>query len=239
MAKLTRAQKLDRKGIFHIEIGGVLAYLSAKQSQDVEIRDKLRPLINAAPILIAHWRDRVRKGKFAEGTSASAYGHGKMSISPEYAKLAGTDRLWWWSSAAFHSAVNAKAGTGWVTGGMWAGAQARGKGKSSVVIEFSAQRTPGRGERSHATGVGKDGKPRRGGFMHETTVKAREKAYGVFRQGVNVLEPQQAEMDAIAGLILADAQAAAMQSLTGESRSGTLIFGGDPALRAKLAVGWR
>jgi len=67
MAVLTRQQKMDRRGIIHFEVDEVFAFLSAKQSADLDLTRKLRPLVGAVALLASHIRARMAFGRGATG----------------------------------------------------------------------------------------------------------------------------------------------------------------------------
>jgi hypothetical protein len=254
--RLTRSQKLDRKGIFHIEADGVLAYLSKKHSGE-EFRKSHRPLLVAMQILAVHIRDRVKAGWFADGTVPAGYASDKhMNVSEAYSKLAGTPfqhRGWWKSSAEFHAAAHSRAGTGWVTGGMWGGVQVvEGTARDGSVghrIEFNQQYSESSGRWGEAKAPeaqrGRTGaeaiRYRRQHANYQGVVKNREKAKAVFdRQHVNPVEFRQAEVDAIASGLLIDLQRHTDRQLgVQRSHNAAANFGGDPVLMAKLTAGWR
>ncbi len=131
-------------------------------------------IVSAGADTAAKIRNRVSKNGDLAGQHFPGYStRGKYLVSPEYAKLARAEPPpWKWNgvddtrerlvfgknlevmqvlsvrvfrnSQAFHSAAGTNPGTYSVTGGMWAGIQARGTGDAGVILDFAGS-SPGQG----------------------------------------------------------------------------------------------
>lgn len=120
--------------------------LSKGLRADPAMQAKLAPAIAIAKATAPHIRRRVIGGVTASrpvpynpdpGTDPKTKRKKRFYISPAYAEKLGLgDQTRWESSAALHSAVGTRAGSGHMTGGMWQGLQARNFGKQGAVIDF-------------------------------------------------------------------------------------------------------
>lgn len=89
-------------------------------------------------------RQRVLSGRtatppkpYAQRPTSGPRRHKSYYVAPAYAEALGLgDQTKFRSSADFHAATNAKAGTGSLTGGLWRSLQVRNWGKDAAVIEF-------------------------------------------------------------------------------------------------------
>lgn len=116
-------------------------------------------------------------------------------VSDEYAKLLGLSTTRFSSSAAFHQAAGTRPGTFRVTGGMWSGLQVRNVGANAAVLDFAGSTLGGKRQSSTTAGGRQRSRPVR--------VRNQVKAGTVFRQqGVNVLQPKEAEVDAMGAAVV-------------------------------------
>lgn len=172
--RMTLEQRLAGRGIFAVEVDGVLARLTKSQSATAESRLAAFPLVEMGAKLAAQMRKRVTEnGDLADQRFPGYSSRGKVKVSVQYAylaranvtptqgktdynsileiydkagkKIAQKPIRQFANSAAFHSAANTKPGSYDVTGGMWSGLQARGSGADKVIIDFIGS-SPGTGK---------------------------------------------------------------------------------------------
>jgi hypothetical protein len=260
----SRVEKLNNKGILAWEVDGVLGRLTGAQSEAYRKGEAfalaMKPLVEMGVIVATHVRERVqgqgqlagieatppsdKRGWHKEG--ANGYVPGQV-VSAEYAAAAGLDSTTYASSADL-KAASGRQGVGNTSGGMWAGLQARGSGKSAVIIDFGGS-SPGHGSGKPvyvpgAEPVGGDGgKPIPVMVRPPEMVRNQQKAWVVFvKNGASPLEPTDVE-----NLAMCEAATAMMQKAVvkefgdaaeSNQRAAVLDFGGDVRLREKLLTGW-
>ncbi len=234
MARLTQAQRLSRQGVAFVEVDGLLARLTKRQSVDPGRYLRAVDVVSLAVPLAARMRDRVRDEQRPAVGTMPAYGRAPVALSETYARQAGLASQWWRSSADMHAALGHAKGYH-VTGGMWGGLQVRGSGSASAIIDF--------GGSSIGRGVVTIERQRRG----RTILRARpavarnaQKAGGILlHHKIHVLEPTAAEIDSCA-LALVDRMTYGWALAAGDAPSPPLA-GGDPKLsdmiRARLLRG--
>lgn len=213
MARLTRGEKLDRKGIFHWEVDDVFVRLSAKQS-NLNLAYRLDPLVDAIAVLGAHIRDRMRKGVNADGS---------VRMRKRYPGPIG---LW---SGGTWKGMEARGVGGKVS------AELGFAGQSAA--EWGMFEDLGRGaafKKRYAAGKVRE--------STQQTIRNDLKALNVWNRhgGLNMLEASQAELDAVAESIGFQVQQHVISNYGGTQGFSTggaagYMPGADPVLRAKLA----
>ena len=253
-----RVEKLNNKGIIAWEVDGVLGRLTKAQSKDANFVLEMKPLVEMGVILATHMRDRATKGSLADAQPVPPSdkrgwhkeGQNWVSgqvVSEEYAAAAGLSSTTYASAADMKAAIKGELQQiGFVTGGMWAGIQARGSGKSGVIIDFGGS-SPGHGGfATFAVGapvVSDGGKPIPLMVRTPETVRNQQKAWVVFsKHQCSPIEPLADENTALCEAATALAQKSVLKQF-GDSeddwRHGVnLDFGGDSSLREKLLTGW-
>lgn len=259
----SRVEKLNKGGILAWEVDGVLGRLTKAQSKNEAFVLRMKPIVEMGVILATHIRDRSigilsssdelpqpcdKRGWHREGPGERVPG---QVVSAEYAAAGGLPTTTFASSADLHNAAKPIRGVqryANVTGGMWAGIQARGSGKSGVIIDFGGT-SPGHGSAKPtfvATAErvgGEGGKPIPVMVRAGEMVRNQNKAWVVFTKvGKSPIEPLGVENIALCEAATALMQRAVIREFgdTGEYNQQVweLDFGGDPVLREKLLVGW-
>jgi hypothetical protein len=224
MAKLTQAQRLTRQGVAFVEVDGILARLTKKQSADPGKYARAVDAVALAVPLAARVRERVRDDRRPATGALPGYGRALVYLSEQYAQQAGLAKMAWRSSDTMHAALG-HAKMYHVTGGMWAGMQVRGSGPSSAVIDFGGS-SIGRG----TTTVSRQ----RGGRVvlvaKPVVVRNSQKAGGIlFHHKIHVLEPTVDEIEACSGVLM-ERLAYGWQVTAGSAASPPRISAGDPRL---------
>lgn len=263
--------KLNSKGIVAWEVDGVLARATKKQSAAIADFSNLLPMLDIGVELALAIRKRVQeRGQLGDiGTSDSFTKYGAKAaypVSEQYAQAAGAKAKLtrWWatqediassrppnlsvqpfkSAAVFHRAAGSEPGKFTVTGGMWKGLQARGSGKSAVILDFQGS--------SVGTGTPQNmrvwGWRNYDGVAKPVEITLRTAAPGNVRNSVkatmvakmarvHVLRPRMTELQAIAEMVAVEAADWASTALQLDApRLALPRFGGDTGLRAKLAA---
>lgn len=225
-------KRLNKRGIIAFEVDGVLARLTKAQSQGSRLQFH-EGLAHAAAELAAQIRARVQgKGDLA-GQAPSKRAKRKIILSADYARAAGlpvkSDRFGTTITggiADLYAKTGRPLGSATVTGGMWAGLQARASGADSAIIDFAGS-SEGRGKPvfgkvaavnlNRSAGSSRHNTQRRTLVStHSERVRNQWKGGAIYSTtGVNVLLPEQAEVDRIAGGIAVRLQAHALQALQG------------------------
>lgn len=177
-----------------------------KEGADPAVLERLRPLLYAVAPLAEAIRRRAQSGSLVGSQPHYKGQRVGYTVNREYASLAGvqTDRLSWVSSAAFHAVARRKPGQG-VTGGMWAGYQARTYGSNAVVIDFAGS-SLGRSSRE----VGKEFKDKRGKVRVQKKPQMIRNAlkagtyWSQFR--VNLTQPDDRQQEALNAAVVTQAQ---------------------------------
>lgn len=258
-----RVEKLNKGGILAWEVDGVLGRLTKAQSTAFRRGElfalQLPPLVEMGVVVATHMRDRAQgRGVLADSPpeapserrgwhkEAGNWVAGQV-VSPEYAAAAGLPSTTYASSADLHRAAG-KIGVGNVTGGMWAGIQARGSGRSAVIIDFGGSSPGHGGAATYATkgaSVGSEGgKPIPLMVRAPETVRNQQKAWVVFsKHKASPIEPSPTENIAMCEAATILAQKTVLKQF-GDSDNDyqhglALDFGGDSALREKLLRDWK
>lgn len=223
-----RREKLGRRGIISFEIDGVLARLTKGQSSTELGRQEFIPKALFGGQMLRDVRDRVTKRQqLGEGDRFKGYASKSRAIlSAEYAQAAGVNAKVWRTERHFHRRLRSPEGSFVVTGGMWAGAEARLSGKK-VVLEFvgssqaRAAETPNGRPKSvskrieYETKTGKKGS-RWSRTAVPGTVTNRRKAGRIwFLMRVNVLNPTKAEVQQLADKVLGATKLAVVTAVIG------------------------
>lgn len=212
MARLSRFERLNSKGIVVIEVDGVLGRLTAKGSEALRERPEIERRIAedrlyAAALLAVSIRRRVTEQGDLAGQSPSKVGRRKVYLSPQFlARASLTPKKDYGSiytnTAAMYSALGRRPETYSATGGMWAGLQARalGSGYDAFVLDFAGT-SEGRGDPILV--------PRKAGrgkvlvAIRSQRVRNQWKGGAIYAtQAVNVLLPTQAESRRLADTVL-------------------------------------
>lgn len=197
MARLTRAERLSRQGVAFVEVDGLLARLTRRQSADPSAYSRaVTAVALAAPLALA-MRERVRDKRLLPGRKWPAFGRRPVYFSDAYRQQAGLAKAWYASSQLMHAALSHQKGF-FVTGGMWGGLQVRGSGRDSAIIDF--------GGSSIGRGVNKIERTRKGKTVlvnKPAVVRNSQKAGGIFTAlKINVLRPEQSELDTAAAVLV-------------------------------------
>jgi len=233
MARMTATERLGRQGVAHIEVDGLLARLTKRQSAlaDVAAYERAATAVALAAPLALAMRHRVRDQRMPAQGSLPGYGRRRAIMSREYAGAAGLDRTYYPSSQAMHDALPHRRAYD-VTGGMWRGLQVRGSGASAAVIDFGGS-SLSRGEVTFRRGRG-------GIVVRAAKVRNGAKAGAIFSfSKINVLEPRHDEVDTIAGQLGEWYGAAVVVGLDGEPVIGRAASGLAGDVRAALLRGYR
>lgn len=150
-----RVEKLNKRGIVAFELDGVLARFTKAQSRDQSAVDLSRPLVEIGAALAAQIRDRVTKRGDLASQAPARQGRGKVYLSSDYAGAAhigGANAQYGKTipggTAALHALVGTMRDSYDVSGGMWAGLQARASSKSAVILDFAGT-SEGRGKATY------------------------------------------------------------------------------------------
>lgn len=199
MPRLDAVTRLERRGIVAWRIEGALARLTAAQSKaDPLAKEVSREIVAAGAEVAVKIRKRVVERGDLGRQKAPPYSRKWRSASraeqPDYVRIAGAPaealhawrtingipeqvkRPWYLASADFHRAAQVRDGSYHVTGGMWAGLQARGTGKAGVILDFQG------------SSLGSKDK----------NIRNAQKAYAIFREHkVHVLRLKDRELQAM------------------------------------------
>ena len=211
-----------------------------KADGDPAVLERLQPWINAMVPLALAVKQRVQQhGKVVGEQPTYSPTTSGYKVTPEYASAAGAGDGdgkhpgWWRSSLSFHDAAGAKAGTGQVTGGMWAGFQVRTYGQNAVVMDFAG------------SSLGREGLARISGTMDKRAGKngAAIKMLNSDKAGtlwagwnVNVTQPTDDEQEALEGAVLRQAQVALSAAFGVEVPPEFTVA--DMALFHKISAAW-
>lgn len=197
MARVTRAERLDRGGIVWAEMDGVLARLTKKSGLDSALARRLIPVVSYAHALAVRMRDRVRNERRTfTGAGLPPMSHrGSVLLSERYASLAGLSERWYRSSAEMHAALGTQLGYS-VTGGMWGDLQVASSGLGADV-NFGGALSSGRGRSSILRVWGRIYKT-----VRPQAIKSQTKANAILRaHGHNIVAPSIEEVRSI-GLVM-------------------------------------
>jgi hypothetical protein len=197
MARKTRAERLGAQGIAFVEVDGILARLTKKQSADPGAYVRAVQAVSIATPVAAHVRKRVRDDRRpAEGVWGGYSRSGSAVVSAEYQAAAGLSRRFYPSWAALHGNLPGKkrAQLFNITGGMWDGLQVRGSGGAKAIIDFTGSSM---GSESKIVEVGRKGRKRK--VAKPISVRNQTKAARVFQnRQINIIQPAQTENIAMA-----------------------------------------
>ena len=202
-AKLTQAQRFDRAGVIAFDVDGVLARTTATGKLTPEQIVRSVDIAGMGAIVASFIRDRVRdQRQTAQGPFGGYRDRWNVGVIPEYAQKVGSARRWWKTKT--RETEDLGGGLFSVSGGMWAGLQARSsRGGKAVVIDFremsigqhgikAGERKVKRGKNAGKT-VQKRANPR---------VKNSQKAGVILAKlGINVVQPSFAENMAMADAV--------------------------------------
>lgn len=203
--------RLTRRGMVAWRVDGVLARLTQRQSGGTDLAKAVaREVVEAGAQAAVALRKRVTDNGDLAGQRFPGYSTRRSrGMDPQYMRQAGapvphqvtytprgsskaitvtTER--YATSSEFHRAAQTRDGSYNVTGGMWAGLQARGTGKASVIIDFAGSSLGSGGERE----VKIKGRTR----YTYTSARVRNswKARGIFdNHKVHVLKLSRGELD--------------------------------------------
>jgi hypothetical protein len=204
--------RLTRRGMVAWRVDGVLARLTQRQSSGTDLAKAVaREVVEAGAQAAVALRKRVTDNGDLAGQRFPGYSTRLTSrgMSDDYMRAAGAPvphpetykprgetktytymRYSYLRSSDFHRAADVKDGSYNVTGGMWAGLQARGTGKAGVIIDFAGSSLGSGGERE----VKVKGRTR----YTYTSARVRNswKARGIFdNHKVHVLKLSRGELD--------------------------------------------
>jgi len=193
--KLSDALKAQKKGMFAIEVDGMLLRLTKKQTaqtrQDINLRRHLGAVLRLGQLTAAHVRRRMLRGKSAT-TARRRGGRDPWIVRKAYAAKVGARRHRHDSMSAFYAAAGARKDTSSISGGMWKGLEIRGSGRDRAIISFRGTSIGGTGKSGRTAG----GKRRKGPTA--SRVKNTLKAATVWRnKRINVLQPTVPEVAAM------------------------------------------
>jgi len=160
--------RLNRRGLVAWRVDGVLARLTQRQSSGTDLAKAVaREVVEAGAQAAVALRKRVTDNGDLAGQRFPGYSTRRSrGMDPQYMRQAGapvphqvtytprgsskaitvtTER--YATSSEFHRAAQTRDGSYNVTGGMWAGLQARGTGRSGVIIDFAGSSLGSGGER--------------------------------------------------------------------------------------------
>lgn len=172
-------------------------FSKAARGDPATMRRLARP-VAVATAIARRVRERVaRRGETAtepdEDTSPTRRGRSFVR-NLQYVELKGLDRTHWRSLAQFHVAASVRSNSYDVTGGMWAGLQARNYGGARAIVDF---RGSSRGGFPYA-GQTAGGKQRK----RPPKVRNQAKAWAVWvNRRVNVVQPTDREEAAICAAV--------------------------------------
>lgn len=232
-----RAETAQAKGFLAFQVEGVLVRFAGKGEKfpDANVRKRLGPMLRLCALYLAGCKKRIAQGRTA--TRPDAYRRSAMNkrgylVSSLYASRAGTrGKVQHDSSAAFHSAANAK--PGFVTGLMLKGLVSRSIGRHSVTMGAEGSsigsntyvRSIAAGERGNKRG--KKTKHKVGKF-----VRNQWKLNSVFRGvNVNVIQPTTKEVAAMSAAVGVGLHREAFGMLAGQSSIN------DATVQRQLAAG--
>ena len=193
--RLSDVQKARKRGMFAIEVDGMLLRLTKKQTaqtkRDVRMARSLGDVLRLAQLTARHVRARMLRGHSA--TKPRQRGaRSQWIVRKAYADLVGARSHRHNSKRAFYAAAGASFATSSISGGMWRGLEVRGTGRDGAIISFRGSSIGGTGK----SGRTKSGKKRRGATA--ARVKNTIKAATVWRnKRVNVLQPTTKEVAAM------------------------------------------
>jgi len=196
MARKTRAERLGAQGIAFVEVDGVLARLTKKQSADPAAYVRAVQAVSIATPVAVHVRKRVRDDRrLAEGVWGGYSRSGSAVVSSEYAKDAGLPKRTYPSWAALHAALPGRKASQLfnMTGKMWEGLQVRGSGRAKAKIDFGGTST---GTESKIVTL-RNGRKLK--VADTIRVRNQTKAARVFlNKGINITQPSTTENIAMA-----------------------------------------
>lgn len=198
---------------------------SKKAQASPELMSKLRQPMLLAEAMAQTVSDRVQKrgdtATVSKGYAGPTGGKSRYSVTKEYAELVGLHATRYRSSASFHQLAGTRPGTYRVTGGMWAGLQARNYGSDGAIIEFAGS-SLGSDRKSARTKTGRE-------RTRPVKVLNREKAGRVFQaMKLNVLQPKDSENEAVGAAVCRWSQRMLGAILGAEI--GTFTSSADPTL---------
>jgi hypothetical protein len=189
--KLTPSEKMTRRGFIHFETSGVLARTTDARKLTPEQIVASVEIAGMGATVASHIRSRVRDDhKTAQGPFPGYKGSWSVSVIPEYKREVGASKGWFQSRSRMASEVGK--GLFSMSGGMWAGLQARSsKQGREVRIDFRESSVAQHGVVAREVTITK-GK-RRGEKKNQRAsprVKNSHKAGAIFsRAGINVVQP--------------------------------------------------
>ena len=248
-----RVEKLAKKGMFSVEVDGVLGRLAKGQTIKADLVMELRQFVHAGAIIGSAVRRRMRERKvFASGASWRPTGSG-LRVSKKYAKLAGfggqvkakKGKLMrvggaraefrkpidtGFMSLADMYAASRTAGAFDVTGGMWRSLTARLWGKLGTRLSFDST-SQGRGKWTHV------GDTLRGQPIYERKAKSVrnwQKGSAIIKSlGQNPIELSRSELLAVASAV-GSRVASVTARRVDRTASIMLSFQGDQDLARKV-----
>lgn len=221
MARLDAIERLNRRGIVAWRFEGALARLTEAQSKGSrESVIALKDIVATGAKMATAIRDRVtQKGDLGKqafpGYSTKNWSRlygGKLAAS--YVLLAGgklttvhfqarptvaartLELPIFDSSSQFHRSIGMTPGSYHVTGGMWKGLQARGTGRSSVILDFAGS-SPGSGGQKDITIWDPNSHRKRAIQIYESAnVRNGWKSGAIYdKHNIHVLKPTKEEVD--------------------------------------------
>lgn len=235
MARLSTTERLGKRGIVHIEVGGVLARLTKAQSVDPGAYTRAIEAVSVATPLALQMRRRVRdEQRTAQGPWSGYSRASRVVLTEQYASAAGLAKRYYPHSAAMHANLRNGGKLFSVTGKMWEALQVRGSGRDRAVVDFAGS-SLGRGtvvkKRRGKNGVRLVAVP--------ATVRNAQKAGAILRhRDINVVEPTDTELEACAALVI-ERGVNGVQVTWGETPTQSRVSGGvqkmAEQIRARLA----
>jgi hypothetical protein len=200
MARKTRAERLGSQGVVFVEVDGILARLTKKQSADPGQFVRAVQAVAVGVPVAKHIRTRVRdERRLAEGVWGG-YGRSRsVTMTREYQQAAGLAKRFYPNEAAMHGNLPGikRKRLFDVTGKMWDGLQVRGSGRSKAMIDFEGS-SMGRGTELKPTGRGE----RRRIVKKNAIVRNSQKAATVLAaRDINIIQPAQTENVAMADAV--------------------------------------
>lgn len=221
---------IGTKGLYSIQIDGIVAKLSRAQSTG-ENFERFKNLLAVATVFAGCIRERVRdRSQLAEGQFAQPFANSKAyKVSKEYSEKSGANgQMRFASSEAFHEKINSKVGSFKASGGLWDSMAVQGRG-DQVSVSFQGD-TEGTGQ---ATQV-----PAKHGKFLVTVKVAQKIASGIKarqilnRQNINILTPTESEIEAMQSVYTIALQRKILASFGAKSETSTTR--GDAILLSRL-----
>lgn len=203
MPRRDAATRLERRGIVAWRVGGALARLTASQSRAGDLQQQIsKAVVQAGAEAAIKIRKRVTErgdlarqqpppysDRYRSETRAERAGYVRLAGAPAEAvhiiayrngNPVERRRDWYRTSADFHSAAHVRDQSYRVTGGMWAGLQARGTGKANVILDFAG------------SSLG----------ANDENLRNNVKAYAIYKyHRIHILKLKKAELVAMGGQI--------------------------------------